>query len=72
MNHDARSDTQKNSRTEMQEYDFCSVSLIDAYYYVPHDEEARFQNKKAGVYSKVKAAPKIKTDLAQAPRFSIN
>jgi hypothetical protein len=59
-NHDAQSGNQKNNRLEKQEYDFFFVSLIDAYWHVPHDEEARCQNKIIGLCLKVKVVPKTK------------
>ena len=72
MNHDAQSGNQKNNRLEKQEYDFFFVSLIDVYWYDPHDEEARCQNKIVGLYSKVKEVPRTKINSAQVPRFLIN
>ena len=50
MNHGVRNDSQKNSRQRKLKDDFSSGCPTDAYSNVPHDEEARFQNKIAGGY----------------------
>ena len=72
VNRGVLGDTQKNSMIEMREYGFYFENPTDAYSHVLHDVEARYQNKIAEAYSKVKAAPKIKINSIQAPRFLIH
>jgi hypothetical protein len=45
VNHDVHNDSQRNNKPEKQEDDFSSGYPTDVYLNVPHDEEARYQNK---------------------------
>lgn len=50
MNHDVHNDSQRNNRQKKLKDDFSSGWPTDAYSNVPHDGEARFQNKIVGEY----------------------